>query len=153
MFRKFHENQQSRSKPTYPQQIRHYHTISYINIHYFFARFSTEPCSNDYAECKHGLRIVKPAGCHEASRQAHCEAFLLCIFLRSDASILGSPADLQIRSTRLMTPTLIWQTRTFRMQSRMPWMNFGASHQKLTYSDLVPRDTLRYPVLCFWWEI
>lgn len=75
------------------------------------------------------------AGCHEASRQAHCEAFLLCIFLRSDASIPDSPTDLQTRLTRLMTP-VIWQTRTFRMQSRMPWMNFGASHQKPTYSDL-----------------
>lgn len=56
----FMKNQQSRNKPTYPQQIRHYRTIIYINIHYFFARFSTELCSNDYAECEHGLRIVKP---------------------------------------------------------------------------------------------
>ena len=54
------KNQQSRSKPTYPKQIRHYRTISYINIHYFFSRFSTELCSNDYADCEHGLRIVKP---------------------------------------------------------------------------------------------
>ena len=54
------KNQQSLSKPTYLQQIRHYRTINYINIHYFFSRFSTEPCSNDYAECEHGLRIVKP---------------------------------------------------------------------------------------------
>ena len=54
------KNQQSRNKPTYPQQIRQYRTISYIDIHYFFARFSAELCSNDYAECEHGLRIVKP---------------------------------------------------------------------------------------------
>ena len=54
------KNQQSRSKPTYPQQIRRYRTINYINIHYFFVRLFTEPCSNDYAECEHGLRIVKP---------------------------------------------------------------------------------------------
>ena len=54
------KNQQSRSKPTYPQQIRHYRTINYINIHYFFVRLFTEPCSNDYAEGERGLHIAKP---------------------------------------------------------------------------------------------
>ena len=54
------KNQQSRSKPTYSKQIRHYRTISYINIHYFFVRLFTEPCSNDYAECERGPRNAEP---------------------------------------------------------------------------------------------
>ena len=31
------------------------------------------------------LAYREAAGCHEASRQAHCEAFLLCIFLHKSA--------------------------------------------------------------------
>ena len=59
-FENFMKNQQSLSKPTYHKQIRHYRTINYINIHYFFSRFSTELCSNDYVECERGLHIAKP---------------------------------------------------------------------------------------------
>ena len=56
----FMKNQQSRSKPTYSKHIRHYRTIIYINIHYFFVRLFTEPCSNDYAECERGPRNAEP---------------------------------------------------------------------------------------------
>ena len=38
-------------------------TLSYNQLYkysLFFSRFSTELCSNDYAKCEHGLRIVKP---------------------------------------------------------------------------------------------
>ena len=40
----------------------------------------TEPCSNDYAECEHGLRIVKPQDVMKRLGRRAARYFLLCIF-------------------------------------------------------------------------
>ena len=50
---------------------------------------------------------------------------------------------------------LIWQMRTFRMQSRMPWTNSLAAHRKPTYSDLWGCCKIRFCSSPFFavWEI